>query len=97
MVEINYRIIYKDLNIFWKHWDNILKLFFRPVIQILLEHRYYDWEDIAKAIHRNPSYRVKKNFKEWFFGFNVTQLRYVMKRDDFDWNNLGESAKELKA
>lgn len=96
-IEINYRTIYSRLNKFWKNWDNILEEFFKPVIQILLEYEGYKWKDIAKSIHRAPSYRIKKNFRKWFFGLNVTQLRYAMNREDFDWNNLGEIAKELKA
>jgi len=96
-ININFRTIYSHLNKFWENWDNILKLFFRPVLQILLEQEEYQWKDIAKALHRAPSYRVKKNFKEWFNGLNVTQLRYIMKQENFSWNNLGKIAEEFKA
>ena len=96
-ININFRTIYSHLNKFWRNWDNILKLFFKPVLQVLLAHEEYQWKDIAKSLHRAPSYRIKKNFKEWFYGLNVTQLRYIKKRENFDWNNLGEIAKEFKA
>ena len=97
LIDINFRTVYSHLNKFWKNWDNILKLFFKPVLQVLLEDEEYQWKDIAKSLHRAPSYRTKKNFKEWFHGLNVTQLRYTMKRENFDWNNLEEIAKEFKA
>ena len=96
-ININFRTIYSHLNKFWKNWDSVLKLFFKPVLQLLLEHEEYQWKDIAKALHRAPSYRIKKNFKEWFYGLNVTQLRYIMKQENFDWNNLGKIAEEFKA
>ena len=95
-IDFNYRIIYRILNKFWGNWDNVLDLFFKPVIRMLLEHRDYDWGVIARAIHRNPSYRRKKNFNKWFFGLNVTQIRLVMDRAEFCWNNLKEIAQELK-
>ena len=71
-------------------------MFFKPVIQVLLTHENFKWRDIARSIHRAPSYRNKRNFRKWFFGLNITQLRNVMKRQDFNWNNLEEIAIQLK-
>ena len=96
-LEIDHRIIYRRLNKFWKNWDNVLEEFFKRVLQTLLEEEHYQWKEIAKAIHRSPSYRSKKNFRKWFFGLNVTQLRDIIKRENFNWNNLGELAREFKA
>ena len=95
-IEINYRTIYRRLNKFWKKWDNLLEIFFKPVIQVLLNHENFKWKDIARSIHRAPSYRNKRNYRKWFFGLNITQLRNVMKREDFNWNNLEEIAIQLK-
>lgn len=96
-LEIDHRIIYRRLNKFWKNWDNVLEEFFKRVLQALLEEEHYQWKEIAKAIRRSPSYRSKKNFRKWFFGLNVTQLRDIIKKENFDWNNLGELAREFKA
>lgn len=93
-ININYRAIYTRFKKFWKSWDNSLRLFFKPILQKLLEYDY-DWQDIARALHRSPSYRTKKNFKKWFFGLNVSELRMAMNRDDFKWRNLKKIAQEL--
>jgi hypothetical protein len=95
-ININFRTIYHHLNKFWESWDNILKLFFRLIMQKLLEHKEYLWMDIAKTLHRASSYRVKKNYKKWFYGLNVTQLRDLMKKPNFNWCNLKELANEFK-
>jgi hypothetical protein len=96
-LEMDHQTIYRKVNKFWKNWDNVLEEFFKPVLQALLEEEHYQWQDIAKALHRAPSYRIKKNFRKWFYRLNVTQLKNLMKKENFDWNNLRELAEEFKA
>lgn len=95
-IKIDFRTIFSVLNKFWGSWDNILELFFKPVLQTLLEDGRYQWKEIAKTLHRNPSFRTKTNFKKWFFGLNVTELEYAMSRGDYDRWNLAKMAKEIK-
>ena len=93
-LDIDYRQIHTKIRKFWKSWDNALKLFFKPILQHLLEHEF-NWDEIVHTLRRHPSYRVKTNFKKWFFGLNVTQLKYVIKRDDFSRKNLEEIASDV--
>lgn len=95
-INLNYRNIYKQLNKFWKDWETILDVFFRPVLQKLLEDENLSWEEIAEALQRSPSYRTKTNFRKWFCGLNVSQIRYLVKMEDFNWNNFETMAKEYK-
>ena len=63
----------------------------------MLEHEDFLWKDIAISLRRAQSYRNKKNFKKWFYGLNITQLRQIIKKENFDWDILKELANEFKA
>ena len=65
-IRINKRQIYSKIEKFFKNWDHGLELFFKPIIQRLLESPF-DWNDIAITIRKHPSYRGKTNFKNWFY------------------------------
>ena len=95
-ININHRTIYSRINKFWKNWDNVLEEFFKPILQALLEEESYQWKEIAKIVRRFPSYRIKKNFKKWFYGLNFTQLRTLIRKKNFNWNNLRRLAEEFK-
>jgi hypothetical protein len=95
-IKIDFRTIFSNLNKFWGSWENILELFFKPVLQILLEDGCFQWKEIAKTLHRHSSFRTKPNFKKWFFGLNVTELGYAISREDYDRDNLANIAEEIK-
>ena len=93
---INFRTIYSSLKKFWGDWDKILEKFFKPVLQGLLGHPdNFNWQEIAITLRRHPSYQNKKNFHKWFFGLNITNLKELINRNDFNWENFEKLAKEL--
>ena len=93
-IKINFRQIYHHLVRFWKSWESILELFFKPTMQKLLESSF-EWQVIAKVLRRNRSYRRKKNFRKWFSNLNITQIRSAIKKSDFDWNNFEQIANNI--
>ncbi len=57
-INFHYSIIGKQMSKFWGNWFNILSLFFKPMLQQLIEYDF-DWQDIANALHRHLSYQKK--------------------------------------
>ena len=93
-IDIDYTQIYIKIRKFFKNWDHCLGLFFKPNIQRLLEYSF-DWRDIAITLRKHPSYRGKTNFQKWFLGLNISQLKFVIKQDNFSWEKLGKIASHI--
>ena len=93
-IEIDYTQIHIKIRKFWKNWDHALELFFKPNLQHLLKYQF-DWKEIAITLRKHPSYRVKRNFKKWFYGLNITQLKSSIQRKDFRWDDLKKIANEM--
>ncbi|MFX0106147.1 MAG: hypothetical protein ACFE75_11735 [Candidatus Hodarchaeota archaeon] len=63
-ININFRTIYSHLNKFWENWDNVLKSFFRLILQVLLEHQKYPWKILLTlyiALHHIELRKISRN------------------------------------
>ena len=91
--QIGYRI--RD---FFESFINAQILFMRPVVvEILTNFPSIELSELSRAFgynrFGNGQYSI---FRKFFEGLNFVKLRNLMRRPDFDWDNLKELAKEFK-